>query len=186
MLADTTRGSSLRGTRIGLSFGAVFTIVLAFLVGLGITCLIGVNLSDFTLILVFIVIGIGVDDAIVVVDFLDPQPRSLTTEQRVAKAIGGAGPAVFLTSFTSLVAFVVASSVDFGGARWFCVIGGITIFFLFVLTVTLFTALLTFDENRREKQRYDCLCCFSYNRILDTEELKPENEVELPIKSQST
>jgi len=185
MLADTKRGCLLQGTRICLSFGAVFTIILASFVGFGITCLIGVNLSDFTLILVFVIIGIGVDDVIVVVDYLNRQPQSLTTEQRVAKAIGGAGPAIFLTSFTSLVAFVVASSVDFGGARWFCVTGGITIFALFMLTVTFFTALLTFDENRRDKQRYDCLCCFSYNETVNTEKLESENETDLATKSQT-
>jgi len=186
MLADTNRGCSLRGTRIGLSFGAVVTIILASLVGFGITCLIGVNLSDFTFIIVFVVIGIGVDDIIVVVDFLNRQPRSLTTEERVAKAIGGAGPAIFLTSFTSLVAFAVASTVDFGGARWFCVTGGITIFVLFMLSLTFFTALLTFDENRRAKQRYDCFCCFSYNEIVNTGKFESDNEVELPVKSETT
>lgn len=71
-----------------------------------------VPLTDISLMTIFIVAGIGVDDIIVVVDCLDRQPVGPPISQRVSRALGEAGPAILLTSLTNLVAFVVAASVD--------------------------------------------------------------------------
>ena len=74
-------------------------------------------LKDISLMIVFVVVGIGVDDVIVVVDCLDRQPAGAPIPRRVSGALGEAGPAILLTSLTNLVAFVVAASVDFPAVR---------------------------------------------------------------------
>ena len=54
-------------------------IVFSKIVGFGLTSLFGVPLSNLSLVLIFIVVGVGVDDVMVLVDFLE---RAKTTSQR--------------------------------------------------------------------------------------------------------
>ena len=55
-----------------------------------------VPLTDISLMIIFVVVGIGVDDVIVVVDCLDHQTVDLPIPQRVSRALGEAGPAILL------------------------------------------------------------------------------------------
>ena len=43
---------------------------------------------------------------------------------------------------THTVAFGAAANVDFPGVKWFCYVAAIVIFCLFILTCTLFAAML--------------------------------------------
>lgn len=156
-------GKPFRKSRLGLGVGALFTIMLSMGAGFGLVSLFQIHITDISLILVFVVVGIGVDDVIVVVDFVVRQKDKHTPlVERIALGLGRAGPTIFLTSLTNLIAFFVAGIIDYPGVKWFCSAAGIILFILFLLTVTLFTALLTLDERRLEMGRYDCLCCKSY------------------------
>ena len=98
---------------------------------------------------VFVVAGIGVDDIFIVVHAMDRQSKALPLNERLALALFEAGPAIFLTSITNLLAFIVSSFVDFPAVEYFVVICGIAIFSTFGLTITLFAAFLFLDEQRR-------------------------------------
>jgi hypothetical protein len=83
-------GLPLRHSRVGLGFGAIGTILLAPAAGFGLSALLQVPLTDISLMIIFVVVGIGVDDVIVVVDCLDRQTLGLPTPQRVSLALGEA------------------------------------------------------------------------------------------------
>jgi len=155
-------GKPFRKSRLGLGVGALVTILLSMGAGFGLISLLQIPLTELSLLLVFVVVGIGVDDVIVVVDFVQRQKKDLPLVDRIANGLERAGPTIFLTSLTNLVAFFVASIIDYPGVRWFCAAAGVILFILFILTVTLFTAMLTLDERRMDSKRYDCLCCTSY------------------------
>ena len=89
-------GLPLRRSRVGLGFGAVATILLAPAAGFGLSALLQVPLTDISLMIIFVVVGIGVDDVIVVVDCLDRQAPGLPIPQRVSRALGEAGAAILL------------------------------------------------------------------------------------------
>jgi predicted RND superfamily exporter protein len=109
---------------------AVLIVMCSEIIGFGLASFLQVPMTDITLLLIFVVIGVGVDDVIVVVDYFDLQepagpdqlPNSLSKQAR---------PAIFSTSFTNLIPFSIAAAVDFPAARWFCITAGITIFALF-------------------------------------------------------
>jgi hypothetical protein len=60
-------GAPPRDSRLLLGAGAVLTILLAEIAGFGLSALFGVPLTDLSLLIVFIVVGVGVDDVIIVV-----------------------------------------------------------------------------------------------------------------------
>ena len=55
-------------------------------------------------------VGIGVDDIVVLVDAMDRTDPLRPMDERLGEAMRHAGSAVFLTSFTNLVAFIVRTS----------------------------------------------------------------------------
>lgn len=159
-MAALLGGAPPYDSRLLLGCGAVATILLAELAGFGLAALAGIPLTDLSLLIVFIVVGIGVDDVIVLVDFVNARPSDEPLPERLARGLAGAGSAIWLTSFTNLIAFSVAASVDFPGVRWFCAAAGLIVFVLFLLSATFFAALLHLDARRRQARRYDCLVCF--------------------------
>ena len=71
--------------RILLALGAVGTILLAEGAGFGLAALLGVPFTDITLMLVFIAVGIGVDDVVVLVDGLARADPKLPPPERLAE-----------------------------------------------------------------------------------------------------
>ena len=144
-------GSTCRESRVPLGLGAILTIELSIGAGFGLPAACGIPLTDFSMFIFFAAIGIGVDDVIVIVDGFDRTPKDMPVPDRVEAAMREGGVAIFLTSFTNFIAFLVASTIDFPCVRWFCLFSGSVLFFEFVFTITLFTSLLVLDERRRTR-----------------------------------
>ena len=152
-------GAPPRASRLALGQLSVCNIMFAEMSGFALSALCGVPLTDISLLLVFVVVGIGVDDVIILVDFLDREPEGVSAPERLGRAMQKGGATIFLTSFTNLVAFASAAAVDFPGLSWFCISGGFTVFFLFIYTCTFFAAALVIDERRRKAGALDGTCC---------------------------
>ena len=144
-------GSTCRESRVPLGLGAILTIELSIGAGFGLPAACGIPLTDFSMFIFFAAIGIGVDDVIVIVDGFDRTPKDMPVPDRVEAAMREGGVAIFLTSFTNFIAFLVASTIDFPCVRWFCLFSGSVLFFEFVFTITLFTSLLVLDERRQTR-----------------------------------
>jgi len=161
-LALMLGGRPCTRSRLLLSLGAVCVIQLAEVIGFAVTAACQVPLTDMSLLLVFLAVGVGVDDIIVLTDAFDEVDLALPQHERLAKAFQHAGKAILITSVTNLTAFLVASTGDFPAVRWFCVAAGWVVFSLFVCSLTIYAPLLVLDERRRFAGRADCcLCCLS-------------------------
>jgi hypothetical protein len=86
LMAFTLGGMPCAQSRVLLAVGAVATIILSELCGFGLTALFGVPFTDITLMLVFIAVGIGVDDVVVLVDAFTRTGTSSSSGQ-VAKRL---------------------------------------------------------------------------------------------------
>lgn len=145
--------------RVGLGMSSVLVVNLALGSAFGLSGYFGVPLTSISGMAVFVVAGIGVDDIFIVVHAMDRQSRALPLSERLALALYEAGPAIFLTSVTNLLAFIVSSFVDFPAVEYFVVICGFAIFSTFGLTITLFAAFLFLDEQRQARGGRDVFCC---------------------------
>eukprot|EP00442_Polarella_glacialis_P016829 CAMPEP_0115075622 /NCGR_PEP_ID=MMETSP0227-20121206/15973_1 /TAXON_ID=89957 /ORGANISM="Polarella glacialis, Strain CCMP 1383" /LENGTH=892 /DNA_ID=CAMNT_0002462671 /DNA_START=131 /DNA_END=2810 /DNA_ORIENTATION=- len=169
-LAVLLGGKPCQRSRFLLALGAVAVIQLAQVAGFAITVVCGAPLTDMTLLLVFVAVGVGVDDVIVITDAFDQQDVTLPIARRLAGAFEHAGLAIFLTSITNLVAFMVSATSDLPAIAWFCLTAGWVVSALLVLTLTLYAPLLLLDERRRAAGKYDCLVCVTAkNRVPESE-----------------
>ena len=128
-----------------LSVGASFGIV----IGAG---------QEFSLVVnsvIFVLLGLGVDEAFVIMSALSRQPPSLDPAQRMSRALAEAGGSITLTSLTDFVAFSIGSTTVIPALRSFCIFAGVAVLFDYVFQVTLFVAAVVMLGDR------NCCCSAS-------------------------
>ena len=150
-------------SRSSLGLVAVLSVGCAVVSAFGLLLACGVPFSLVVNSVVFVMLGLGVDDAFVIMECLGQQPATLETDQRIKLGLAKAGAAITLTSATDFVAFLVGSSTIIPAIRDFCIFASVSIVFDFFYQVTLFVAFLKLDERRIEANVADCGCfCPAY------------------------
>lgn len=136
--------------------------------GFGLSSLFGLFFGPVHSLLPFILLGIGVDDAFVIVNAFDRErtgPRTsednAAISKRCARALAKAGASITVTSATDLVAFGISSSSRLPALASFCAYAAISIFFLWAFAATFFSATFTLDERRQRDNRRECICCLT-------------------------
>lgn len=154
------------GSRWLMSLGALFMIALSTIAGFGLSSLLGLFYGPVHSVLPFVLLGIGVDDAFVIVNAFDRERRVRREDEsdeelveRSSRGLARAGASITVTSLTDLVAFAISSSSALPALSSFCAYASICIFFLWVFASTFFTACLVLDERRHRARRMDCFCC---------------------------
>jgi hypothetical protein len=127
--------------------------------GFGICCFLGVPLAPMSTLVLFTLMGVSVDDMIILVDAFDRTSAQVSLEERIRVALAHAGTAVTMTSATTMVAFLSGVNVDLPSIQLFCAPAAASVFMVNVLQVTLFTALLVLDARRQASGELDCQRC---------------------------
>lgn len=144
-------------SRILLACTCVLSVMLSMVCAYGFAGFVGLKSNASTMLMVFVLFAIGVDDMIIIIRQTDAVEGDL--RERVPQGLRESGLAITLTSLTSAVAFASATQVELGMARGFCAfaIGAIIADWFF--QATFFQGLFVYDERRRESGRLDGLCC---------------------------
>ena len=108
---------------IGASFGLVGAL--------------GVKFNNVVTSLVVIIMGLGVDDAFVIMDNYDQVRDIPDLKQRMVVALGKAGASILATSSTDMIAFAAGTSTALPAIRAFCIYAAVCIFADFVFQVTV-------------------------------------------------
>lgn len=162
------------GSRWTMALGALVTVGLSTAAGFGLSSICGLFFGPVHSLLPFILLGIGVDDAFVIVNAFNRERKGPRTAEdnealrnRCARALARAGASITVTSATDLVAFGISASSSLPALASFCAYAAISIFFLWVFASTFFTATMVLDERRQRDNRRECLCCVTRTNPLD-------------------
>ena len=144
---------------------AVINVALSIAGGYGLAVgVCGVEFNTLCAILPFILLGIGVDDAFVLVSGLDNAAARLAyvpaenksfkeiTCERIKETMVSVGPTVTATSLTNIIAFLLGSMTTIPALRSFCIYAGICILCDYILQVTFFLSVLTLFERQQVKR----------------------------------
>jgi len=157
-------------SRFLLGCGAVSSVFLSIMVGYGINFIIGVPFTSMTQIVPFVMFGIGLDDAFIIWGAYQRRNRSIPILDRVHDTMEEVGVSIFVTTFTSVVAFALSSLSAVPVVYWLSYYAAPTIFIDFIYQTTFFVALIVLDEQRVEAKKRDCLTCLKAPEIADEEE----------------
>ncbi|EDO30398.1 predicted protein, partial [Nematostella vectensis] len=112
-------------------------------------------------VLPFLVVGIGIDDMFIIINELDRQDNKLSVIETIRLVMANSGMTVTMTTVTDLIAFVVSATTAFPCIRYFCIYASFTVTFSYIMTITFFVAMASFDVRRIKSNRRD-LCPFIY------------------------
>ena len=143
-------------------------ILLSVLAGYGMSFLIGYKTAESHSGLVFLMMGIGVDDMFVLCNAIDQTPLHLPPDRRVKLAMRHAGPSMTITSLTNAVAFFSGSTSSILAVNSFCFFCGITVTLMYVSMMTIFLPIVYWDSIRVARRRGELcgLCCCREDSIL--------------------
>lgn len=152
---------------IGVSLGTVGITLAAYVCTTGLGSYFGVFTSQLSNLVPFLLLGLGVDDAFVLVG--EYSRATLATpgasvEERVVAAVRHGGVSILITSVTDALAFLVGSSTLLPALQSFCIYAGMGILFCFLFQLSVFVPMLLLDARRAEAKRYDLCCCCASKR----------------------
>jgi predicted RND superfamily exporter protein len=161
-------------SRFLLACTCVLSVMLAMACAYGFAGYVGLKSNASTMLMVFVLFAIGVDDMIIIIRQTDAVEGDL--KERIPRGLRDSGLAITLTSLTSAVAFASATQVELGMARGFCAfaIGAIIADWFF--QATFFQGLFVYDERRRESGRLDGLCCLRVSSDPRSREVPTEQQ----------
>ena len=173
-----------------LGVGAVICIVFSIMTSFGILFLFGVPFTTSTSMLPFLMFGIGLDDAFILVGSYIRTPVSMPTLNRVQMTMQDVGLSIFITTATSTLAFALGCFSAIPSVRWLCLYACPAIVIDFLYQITFFIALIVLDERRIQAGKWDCCVCVSAlqknddstNEDTDEESLEREGGKEVVIK----
>jgi len=179
LFLGATMGRMLCGTgsRWTMALAALVTVLLSTAAGFGISSLIGLFFGPVHSLLPFILLGIGVDDAFVIVNAFNRERKGTKRSSesntalatRTARSLARAGASITVTSATDLVAFAISSSSALPALASFCGFASICIAFLWFFAATFFSGCMVLDERRQRDNRRECLCCLTRKKEIDDE-----------------
>ena len=98
---------------------SILSTISAVIMGFGVASGCGFTFNYVVLLAPFILIGIAVDDDILLTESLNNTPLPNTPE-RYANAFEHTGLSITITSFSSIVAFAIGTNADIPGVSSFC------------------------------------------------------------------
>eukprot|EP00873_Tetraselmis_striata_P019782 jgi/Tetstr1/440046/TSEL_028405.t1 len=133
---------------------SMMSIAMALASAYGTAILLGVPFSQAVAILPFILVGLGVDDAFVIVGEMrnvDPH-LEMPVRKRISRSLARSGVAILATSFTDFFAFVSGVGSAVPAIRHASVYAAFGAFFDFFYQVTFFVAGLVYKGRANEKR----------------------------------
>ncbi|XP_066250245.1 patched domain-containing protein 3-like [Euwallacea similis] len=151
--------------RLVLGSVGLLAIGMGFVVGIGICSLLGIFYGPVHLSLPFLLMGLGVDDMLVIMscwDELAQEHRSLPLPERVGIMLQHAGVSITITSFTDVIAFIIGCFTILPCLESFCIYAAVGVFMTFVFVNTFFVACFVLDEQRLEMRRNGIIPCIEH------------------------
>ncbi|CAB9529332.1 Pick C1-like protein 1 [Seminavis robusta] len=167
---DRVRSQSLLG------FGAVVGVLFSVFTSYGIFFLAGVPMTSATQIVVFVMFGIGLDDAFIISGSYSRTDTKKDPVQRVADTIDDIGLSIALTTLTSALAFGLGCISSITAVYWLCLYAFPTIIIDFLYQITFFISLIVIDERRIQRNKIDCLVCIDAGNKYTENQKQIENQ----------
>lgn len=137
-----------RGSRWPLAIVLGLCAVLSLTSGFGISAAAGVPLAPSSTLVVILLLGLAADDMVNLCDAWDRTSPALAPEERLARAMSAAGPAVAMTTLTTMLASIAGIFVDLPAIQLFSIPAASCMLMINFLQLTLFAACLVLREGK--------------------------------------
>eukprot|EP01084_Bolivina_argentea_P204752 349724_1 len=142
-----------------LAQSAICVLLCSLAIGFGISSLIGIEFNTINALVPYILLGVGVDDMIIIMD-------SFHNKNDIQAALSHSGLSITITSLCSICAFSIGSFIDLPGVRSFCVYSAFSFLANYILQFLIFVPFLVLDTRRLERKKQKQQICICDYKIL--------------------
>jgi len=155
--------------RLILSVVGIVSILMGFLLGIGISSLLDYPVTPIHSLLPFLCLGIGIDDMFVMAQCWANMKKKkldegLTHAEKLGTTLEHAGVAITVTTVTDVFAFGVGAVTQMPGLAAFCVCTAISLASIFILQISWFAAWMSLDEERIAAGRDGLVPCVVHDK----------------------
>ncbi|CAM6128550.1 unnamed protein product [Calypogeia fissa] len=145
-------------SKVLLALAGVLLVALSVMGSVGVFSYYGVKSTLIIAeVIPFLVLAVGVDNMCILVHAVKRQDPALSREERIGNALSEVGPSITVASLSEVLAFAVGIITPMPACRVFSMFAAVAVLLDFILQVTAFVALVTYDLKRTENHRVDCL-----------------------------
>ncbi|XP_067119622.1 patched domain-containing protein 3-like [Centruroides vittatus] len=118
-----------------------------------------VESADITIVLPFLILGMGIDDSFVLISAWRRSNVKKSVEERMGESYSEAAVSITITSLTSCLSFCIGIITNLPIVRIFSIFASVAIFFTYIYQITFFGACMALSGYREEKRIHSLLCC---------------------------
>ncbi|ETN70385.1 patched family protein, partial [Necator americanus] len=110
--------------------------------------LLGFPFNSITLVMPFLIIGVGSDDVFIIIHAMRKTDKRKSLEDQIAETMEEAGPSITVTSVTNILSFGIGILTPTPAISIFCLYTCVGVAIDFVYQLTFFVAALVYEEIR--------------------------------------
>eukprot|EP00004_Rigifila_ramosa_P025097 TRINITY_DN743_c0_g1_i1.p1 TRINITY_DN743_c0_g1~~TRINITY_DN743_c0_g1_i1.p1 ORF type:complete len:950 (+),score=245.10 TRINITY_DN743_c0_g1_i1:223-2850(+) len=148
-----------------IGVNGIWVITLATMAGIGLGFWMGLMFTPLTILVLYLMLGIGVDNLILLYTSYERVPIHLPIEERNAEAMAHAGAFMAMTSITTALCFAMGSTSLFPVVSDFCVHAVLVVMFNLIFDVTAFDALMVLSTRRAMAGKMDMFPCMEDKKL---------------------
>ncbi|KAM3830837.1 NPC1-like intracellular cholesterol transporter 1 isoform 1-T1 [Vipera latastei] len=159
--------------KVTLALGGIVVVLGAVLSSLGFYSFVGLPSSLIIIEVVpFLVLAVGADNIFIfVLGHQQSQPApGETPEQHLGRTLGKVAPSMLLCSLSEVICFFLGALTPMPAVQTFALSAALAVFFVFLLQMSLFVALMSLDIRRQKASRADLCCCL---HLAECDPVKP-------------
>jgi len=147
-------------SRCLLGMGGVFTICCSMSTGAALMLLFGIPFTPMTMVVPFLMFGVGLDDTFVIVGEYNRTHADSDVLHRIRETMEEVAVSIITTTLTTTISFIFGGfTCSLPAIRYLCFWAAPMIMIDFFYQITMFVALVVLDEGRITQNRSDCIVC---------------------------
>ncbi|KAJ6224071.1 hypothetical protein RDWZM_002616 [Blomia tropicalis] len=135
-------------------FSAGLAVVAAF--GLCVYC--GIEMIGINLAAPFLMLGVGMDDAFVLLAAWRRTSTSMTVSERMGHTYAEAAVSITITSLTNFISFMIGIITPFPSVRIFCIYTSVAVLFTYAYHITFFGGLMAYFGKVERNNLHGMIC----------------------------
>ena len=174
--------------KISLGLAGVLFVLMSVVCSLGIFSYAGYKSTVIVMeVIPFLVLAVGVDNIFILVQALqrDVKQPDESSDNQVIRIFAKIAPSMLLSAASEIIAFACGSLSTQPAVHDFSLYASVAVFINFMLQITVFLILLSFDKRRENAERIDVLCCIKASDDIQIPEgvLRPKSPLYLLVSN---
>ncbi|KHN70711.1 Patched domain-containing protein 3 [Toxocara canis] len=154
VVGGATYNGVMDAAKLFVAFGATVCPILAITVTFGVYALASLRTNTIMLIMPFLIMGIGVNDAFLMIHCWQRLSSDRIVNERLGLVLEEVGPSITITTLTNVITFGIGALTPTPEISLFCMATAIALGFAYIFTLVLFGPILylaTILEGKRKK-----------------------------------